>query len=479
MANIKVSDPTRVGGAYWDAPQKLETYISRMHEDHDTCMHDNPYYETTSAGRITGLIFLEIAVAFVAFVAVILLSKGPVQVLIDFDLRTGSTMEEVAVFFGRNDIDALATLMAWCAIAAFILCTVRLVVAFYCISLGRYSSKIDRAEKKARIALEDMQKAGLMDKLVAAVGKNEDCVVETNNSLGKLIGEIRVELAQINQRACFVNKWTNIIASLALYVILFLYMALFMHGNMRNSITCGVTLAAVCIIAAAAVNFMQLSLADHMGKFAKAIGCIMSLIYGMVLYLCIRGTYTLPMMGENGNPYHSVFATSASVISIMQTAVIILTVFMSDYKEERTNWKNGFSVISDFEIEKNGSKAQVVFRGIVATIVTFILCVIWAESTKASDVPSVMWIIAMFGSVFWYCANSFMKPTGSYLVAFWDDWKCTAHEFVIGVMLVSVSVGTNGFIIKKTIAPFIVMIIVSFIVGAIWEAIWEEIEISR
>lgn len=454
MISTNISNIKKINMAYDSTERRLNSSISKLRSDYEEFTKGNVFYKKVGVGKIILSIIVDLVLIYGLLQSAFIVTW--IQQSVDFSEYSAEEVNSTSVFL---------SLIFWILLIICAYCIFNTGVMFYCKKIEGYSSRINKVEKKATEALGQLKAAQLNTTLVKAAMNNEEYSIDSKNSLGSEIASIRTGFMNTNQKAYNVKKILSIGVSAILFAFLLIYMLVKVRGNLGVSATGGVTVALLCGVATAVISITQFNAGEYMSRFSKLVGCAMAIVYGLVLGLCLKGSYSIPA----GEIELIGFAQKLNYISIvvpfLQILGICLVVCLSHYGLEKDKWQNGFEVPMTFLSKNNGNKNTLLVRGGIATFLAFVLCITVSEEA-----------ISGFGGIvlvafIWYCSNCILKPRGSYLYTFWGRSRCIANEFVMAAMVIASATCGRGTISMDEIVCLGVAFIASYIIAGIVTAI--------
>lgn len=442
MISTHISNIKNIHKAYTSVRNRIHNLIRNLKNDYEEFTRGNVYYKKVGVGKIILSIMIDIVLIFLVSVF-------------------SSTLE--ATKFNVDQLDSgnvLYFIVSRLLLFLCIYCIYNTGVMLYSKKIERYAARIARVERRAEKALERLKDGKLDNQLLRAAIHNEDITIDSENDLGREIVRIREGFMSTNQKAHNVKKCVRIGVSAILYLSLLLYMLVKVNGKPAVDPASGILISLLCVLAAAAINVTQFNAGEYMGKFSKLIGSVMALVYGLVLYLCLKKSFTIPAFEIPWTGFAAKINVACIVIPIIQTLGIILTVCLSHYGLEKEKWENGFEVPMAYSFKPDGNKFTVLVRGGIAIVSAFLLCILITQTP-------VKEFVVIASAILWYCSNSLMKPRGSYLYTFWGRGKCIANEFVMAAMVISAALCGRGTISQEELIFMAVAFGDSFLIAGL------------
>lgn len=309
----KISDTSAIGRAYNSLGERFDAVVRNLRSDYEKLIEKNVYYRKYSVGKILLTILFDLIFLF--------LTGFYLLPLIATDKRfwEGDILSYMPIVFG----------------VPLILCLYRTVIIFYCKKLEKFKKRIDRLEKRGRERILDPARKNLLSELNNCARSNKERDVAANNDLGGEIASIRRGLSNANARAYNVKRIVGFTASAVMLVILIALTFSSIKSYNPNKVIVAAKLTFLGIYAAAAINISMLNTGEYLGKYAKAVGSGMTLLYGICLFSVMKSRFTMAAVGGITNFPAEFLNNVAVIVPILQTVGIILTVCFSHYNIER------------------------------------------------------------------------------------------------------------------------------------------------
>lgn len=420
MNGTGISDVGKINRSYGAAEDRLHEVVRRLRSDCDKHVKENIYYRGGGTHVVRSAVFD-------AVLLLVICSRRSLSCILRSKLAfvPAAVTDVFKLLFEESNI--LSSLVLLLLIAAFLLCAYQTGIKIYNQKLASYAKRIDKVEQEilSRLSVLD----NVRQEMLHAAAENQECTISTDNRIGEEIIRIRNGFTGTKQKASLIKKYISIGASAASFIVLLVFILFRVRGNLSISINGGMTAAVLYIAAAAVVNLTQFCAGEYMGKFSKAIGAAMAVIYGLSVSVALKDVlvFSDSELYISGMPD---FLEKAYIaIPAMQVFGIILTVLLSHYGLEREKWRDGFSVSMRYGSKNAGNPTTLICRGSVALALALLMCRLCAGGWK---------IVSLFAvPVLWYASNTIMKPRGSYLYTFWGRGRAIANEFVMAAMAIT------------------------------------------
>ena len=209
MINTNISNIKKINMAYDSTERRLNSSISKLRSDYEEFTKGNVFYKKVSAGKIILSIVIDLALIYGVLQSAFIVNL--IQESIDFSK------------YGAEPIStssALPSLVFWILLVICVYCIYNTGVMFYCKKVERYSSRIDKVEKKAKEAIGQLKAMQLNTTLVKAAMSNEEYSIDSKNDLGSEIASIRTGFMNTNMKAHNVKRFVRFGTTAVLYAVL-------------------------------------------------------------------------------------------------------------------------------------------------------------------------------------------------------------------------------------------------------------------
>lgn len=440
--NSNISNINGIAQSYNSVEANVTRTTRELREDYDNLIKENVYYRPTKGSDFAKTLIIDFVLVFLVYCR---------WTIVDF----------IADFIGYEIYQLLGNVLLWIFVIALICYLYKTVILFYCKKVDGYASRITKVETKVSERLNEVRNSGVLDEMTRNAENNQEYSIKSNNDLGREMASIRDGLRSTNEKARNIKRIFSFSVSIIMLVVLLVYVSKkFIASYML--VESGINAIIVFILAATVINVTQLLIGEYFGKYSKIVGIVESLIYGAIIYSKIKDSYAMVAIQTSTNEVASPINSVAFAIVTIQIVGLILTVCLSHYGLEKDMWTNGFSVPMAYGDKDNGNKLTLLIRGSISGIIAIGLCVAALEGSYASSIFKMVLI-----GVAWYCANSILKPRGSYLYTFWGRGRAIANEVVMAGMLLTGIMIYRGTISGEELIALGVSLAISFIAALV------------
>lgn len=422
MNRTEISNVGRINQSYSSAEERLQEVVRKLRSECDKHISENIYYRSNGRRSIFATVLLGAASLAVLFFGHLLSLEAINNMILHSSslIKLFDLINVLEVLLAKPNI--LLNLRRMLLVAAFLYCVYRTGIKIYCKSLANYAKRIDKVEQEILSKLPGIN--AMRQVFFDAAAGNRECTIGTDNKVGEEIARIRSGFTGTNQRAQHFKKCIAFGASALWFIAFIAYILIDVKKN--DAVTgSGLSNAILCVAAAATVNLTMFCVGEYIGGFAKVLGVVMAVIYGVFLSSAIKEELLFPAVDLPVSGFAGAFNVAYIAIPAIQVIGIVLTVLLSRYNLEKERWENA------------ATRSTLFWRGGIALILALYICLLFMREWDLKRALTIC--------VLWHVSNHVVRP----LEAFWGKGRTIANEIVLAAMILTAHICRMGTILME------------------------------